>query len=166
MCHSNNLILVSPPASQNSWSHTYSSAQLRHLNTKVNQDNRLQVLPPGTISRIRQVRINRRPIKDTKQPHITNNCNCNNLIYVTVTNKVGKETACTIKLATLNARSVKKQRWNDSKWIHQRQNRHRPTNWNLPQWHTWRPSINQPVWSHTIKLHINTINMPIRREEE
>ena len=107
MCHSNNLILVSPPASQNSWSHTYSSAQLRHLNTKVNQDNRLQVLPPGTISRIRQVRINRRPIKDTKQPHITNNCNCNNLIYVTVTNKVGKETACTIKLATLNARSVK-----------------------------------------------------------
>ena len=43
----------------------------------------------------------------TKQPRITNSCNWDNLVYVTVTNKIGKETASTIKLATLNARSVK-----------------------------------------------------------
>ena len=38
---------------------------------------------------------------------MTNNCNWNNLVYVTVTNQIGEETAYTIKLATLNARSVK-----------------------------------------------------------
>ena len=38
---------------------------------------------------------------------MTNNCNLDNPVYVTVTNKLGKETASTIKLATLNARSVK-----------------------------------------------------------
>ena len=43
----------------------------------------------------------------TKQPHITNSCNQDNLVYVTVTNKIGKETASTIKLAMLNTRSVK-----------------------------------------------------------
>ena len=46
-------------------------------------------------------------MRETKQPHITNICNCDNLIYATVTNKIGKETASTIKLATLNSRSVK-----------------------------------------------------------
>ena len=37
---------------------------------------------------------------------MTNNCNQDNLVYVTVTNKIGKETASKIKLAKLNARSV------------------------------------------------------------
>ena len=107
MCHTNsNSILVSLPVSQYSQLHTYSSAQLRHLNRKVNWDNRLQVLPPGKISRIKQPRINRRPIRVAKQPCITNNCNWDNLVYITVTIKIGKETTSTIKLATLNARSV------------------------------------------------------------
>ena len=92
-----NLIFVSPPASQNRHLHTFSSAQLRHLNTKVNQDNRFQEVPPGTISRIRQLRINRRPIRGTKQSHMTNNGNWDSLVYVTVTSKIGKETASTIK---------------------------------------------------------------------
>ena len=107
MCHTNsNLILVSP-TNQNSWFHSYSSAQLRHLNTQVKQDSRLQVVLPQTVSKIRQLRIYKRPIRVTKQPSITKNHNQDNLLYVTVTNKIGKETTSTIKLATLNARSVK-----------------------------------------------------------
>ena len=38
---------------------------------------------------------------------MTNNCSKDNLVYVMVTNKIGKETTSTIKLATLNTRSVK-----------------------------------------------------------
>ena len=111
MCHSNsNIILVSPPASHNSWLHTYSSAQLRQLNTKVNQDNRLQVLPPGTISEIRQLKINRRPTRLTRmmeQPCITSNHNPDNLLNITITNKIRNKTDFTIRLTTLNAQSVK-----------------------------------------------------------
>ena len=109
MGHSN-LILVSPPTCanrQNSCLHTYSSTQLRQLNTKVSQDNRLQVLPQGTISWIRQLKINKRPIRMTKRFHITNNCNWENLLQVKINNKIGTETASTIRLATLNARSVR-----------------------------------------------------------
>ena len=38
---------------------------------------------------------------------MTHNSNWDNLVYVTVTNKIGKETSSTIKLATLDATSVK-----------------------------------------------------------
>ena len=43
----------------------------------------------------------------TEQPHITSSCNPENLVNITITNKIGNKTASTIRLATLNARSVK-----------------------------------------------------------
>ena len=42
-----------------------------------------------------------------EQPCKTSSCNPDNLINITITNKIGNKTASTIKLATLNARSVK-----------------------------------------------------------
>ena len=46
-------------------------------------------------------------IRMTEQSQITNKCNWNNLVYIRVTNKIGAETASTIRLATLNERSVR-----------------------------------------------------------
>ena len=104
-----NVILISPTTCanrQNSWSHTYSPAQLRQLNTKVNQENRFQVLPPGTILQIRQLKINKKPIRMTEQICITNNHNWDNLVHIRVTKKIGTKTASTIRLTILNTSSV------------------------------------------------------------
>ena len=43
----------------------------------------------------------------TEQPCKTSSHNPDNLINITVTNKIGNKTASTIKLATLNSQSVK-----------------------------------------------------------
>ena len=42
-----------------------------------------------------------------QQPCITSNHNPDNLISITITNKIGNKTASTIRLATLNAQPVK-----------------------------------------------------------
>ena len=42
-----------------------------------------------------------------EQPYITSSHNPDNLINITITNKIGNKTASTIRLATLNAWSVK-----------------------------------------------------------
>ena len=45
-------------------------------------------------------------MKMTEQPCRTNNYKLDNLVHIRVTNKIGTETASTIRLATLNTRSV------------------------------------------------------------
>ena len=46
-------------------------------------------------------------MRRTEQPHITSSCNPENLVNITITNKIGNKISLTIRLATLNARSVK-----------------------------------------------------------
>ena len=74
---------------------------------KVNHHRRLQILQPGSISRIRKLNFNKKPIKTTEQVQIMNNLKLDNLVNIKITNNIGSETRTTIRLATLNARSVK-----------------------------------------------------------
>ena len=46
-------------------------------------------------------------MRRTEQLHIMSSHNLENLVNITITNKIGNKTSSTIRLATLNARSVK-----------------------------------------------------------
>ena len=85
---------------------TCSSIELRQLQGKVTHDNRLKMLSPGAVKVIRDQRINRKWIKTSTKTRPRNQLNTDNLIDVTIT-KNGSETTSRIRIATLNARSVK-----------------------------------------------------------
>ena len=48
-------------------SHTYLSIKLRQLQGKVTYDNRLKILAPGAVKIIRDLRMNRKQIKNIYQ---------------------------------------------------------------------------------------------------
>ena len=105
-----NLILVSPTISaprSTQCSLTYSSIELRQLHGKDTHEKRLKILTPGAAKIIQDVRINRKWNKTSTKARPRNHLNMDNLINMTVTNKIGNETTSTTRIATLKARYVK-----------------------------------------------------------
>ena len=90
---------------------------------------------------------------------MTHNSNWDNLVYVTVTNKIGKETASTIKLATLNARSVRNK---DEMIVNEFIKTKIDIGLLTETWLKDTPedqSMDQSVSPHTIKLHTTTTQL-------
>ena len=103
-----NLILILPTISvpmSTQCSHTYSS--IRQFQGEITHDNRLKILDPRVVKIIRDLRINKKWIKTSTKTKPRNQLNTDNLINVTITNKISNETTSTTRIATLNARSVK-----------------------------------------------------------
>ena len=75
----------------------------------MNNNKYLQTLLPGVINTIRRLRINKRRIrtshKSTPTDHMSN---LSNLQYVKTTDNHNQEVGSNMRIATLNARSVKK----------------------------------------------------------
>ena len=87
---------------------TYSGAMLREIGNKVNDNKYLQILIPGAINTIRRPRINKRRIRTSYRP-LPTDCMSNmiNLLYVKTTDNNIEEVGNNMRIATLNARSVK-----------------------------------------------------------
>ena len=86
---------------------TYSNKELREIRNKV-KDNKLYLrLNQGTIRKVRDCRINRQRITPTRHEHKSRGVNTQNLIAVRTIDFRGKVTTPYLKIATLNARSIK-----------------------------------------------------------
>ena len=81
---------------------------LRDIRNKVNDNKYLQILMPGAINTIRRLRINKRRI-GTCYRSLPTDCmsNVNNLLYVKTTDNNNEEVGNNMRIATVNARSVK-----------------------------------------------------------
>ena len=89
---------------------TYSNTMLQNSGNMVNDKRHLHTLQPGAIDTITKLRINKRRI-GTSHRSIPINCgsNISNLLFVNMTDNHNQEVASNNKrIATLNARSVKK----------------------------------------------------------
>ena len=87
---------------------TNSGKTLRKFQNKVNHNNCLQVLMPGTVNTIRKLIINRRIIKTSgRSSPIGHKVDKNNLAYAKITNNKDAEVIKNIRIATCNARSVR-----------------------------------------------------------
>ena len=87
---------------------TYSSSELRELWDITWHDNTYLVLNPGAISNIHRYKINRTKIntsqRHVKQPRVVNKLN---LKYIRTVNFGDKDLKSNIRIATVNARSVR-----------------------------------------------------------
>ena len=97
----------------NSLKHTYTSKQLWIIYDQANPTN-LSNLPFGSIRRIREFRLNRKPPSTNRinKNHYTNpkrKANIHNLRQVPTVDINNHETARTITVSTINARSLKTQ---------------------------------------------------------
>ena len=110
MCISN-LIQLCPTLATQDLSkprHIYSSRDLKELQDNIKQDNTYLALNPGAISNIHKYKINRTKINTSqrheKQPRGLNKLN---LKYIITTDFNDKDHMPNIRIATVNARSVK-----------------------------------------------------------
>ena len=79
-----NLILILPTISA-LYGHTYSSIELRQLQSTVMHDICLKIQAAGAFKIIRDLRINRKQIKTSTKTRPRNQLNMDNLINVTIT---------------------------------------------------------------------------------
>ena len=86
----------------------YSSRELRELADHMQHDNKYLVLNPGTAGNICKLKINRTRVKTTKrQTKQPRGVNTSNLIHIRTVDFGDKDPMPNIRIATLNARSVR-----------------------------------------------------------
>ena len=87
---------------------TYSGAMLLDIGKKVNDNKYLQTILHGAINTIRKLRINKRRIRTSHRSTLTDHMsNVSNLQYVKTIDNHNQGVGNNMRIATLNARSVK-----------------------------------------------------------
>ena len=109
---SRNIITIKPTFTLLDSSHkeiTYSSAMLQNIGNKFSDIRHLPTLQPGAIDTVRKPRINKRRIGTSHRSIPTNHrSNISNLLFVNTADNHNQEAASdNMRIATLNARSVK-----------------------------------------------------------